>query len=205
MKAVVTADVVNSTLVKAADFNDLSDKIKAIYEKDKIEFYRGDSFQVLVNDAQKIFLQSILSRLLAMQYSNKQKVDIRMSISLGKLNSNSGKIGSNMDDLFVRSGRAFDKFQNSTRRLYVVSGNESIDFTFEIMAEYMDSLLENITPRQAEVLYYMLKGMSQVEIARQLDKTTATINQHVKTARYTEIESLLKKFVILTQQLQDGR
>jgi hypothetical protein len=205
MKAVVTADIVNSTLVKAADFNDLSDKIKAIYEKDKIEFYRGDSFQVLVNDAQKIFLQSILSRLLAMQYSNKQKVDIRMSISLGKLNSNSGKIGSNMDDLFVRSGRAFDKFQNSTRRLYVVSGNESIDFTFEIMAEYMDSLLENITPRQAEVLYYMLKGMSQVEIARQLDKTTATINQHVKTARYTEIESLLKKFVILTQQLQDGR
>jgi DNA-directed RNA polymerase specialized sigma24 family protein len=205
MKAVVTADIVNSTLVKAADFNDLSDKIKAIYEKDKIEFYRGDSFQVLVNDAQKVFLQSILSRLLAMQYSNKQKVDIRMSISLGKLNSNSGKIGSNMDDLFVRSGRAFDKFQNSTRRLYVVSGNESIDFTFEIMAEYMDSLLENITPRQAEVLYYMLKGMSQVEIARQLDKTTATINQHVKTARYTEIESLLKKFVILTQQLQDGR
>jgi DNA-directed RNA polymerase specialized sigma24 family protein len=205
MKAVVTADIVNSTLVKAANFNDLSDKIKAIYEKDKIEFYRGDSFQVLVNDAQKVFLQSILSRLLAMQYSNKQKVDIRMSISLGKLNSNSGKIGSNMDDLFVRSGRAFDKFQNSTRRLYVVSGNESIDFTFEIMAEYMDSLLENITPRQAEVLYYMLKGMSQVEIARQLDKTTATINQHVKTARYTEIESLLKKFVILTQQLQDGR
>jgi DNA-directed RNA polymerase specialized sigma24 family protein len=205
MKAVVTADIVNSTLVKAANFNDLSDKIKAIYEKDKIEFYRGDSFQVLVNDAQKVFLQSILSRLLAMQYSNKQKVDIRMSISLGKLDSNSGKIGSNMDDLFVRSGRAFDKFQNSTRRLYVVSGNESIDFTFEIMAEYMDSLLENITPRQAEVLYYMLKGMSQVEIARQLDKTTATINQHVKTARYTEIESLLKKFVILTQQLQDGR
>jgi DNA-directed RNA polymerase specialized sigma24 family protein len=205
MRAVVTADIVNSTLVKAEDFNDLSDKIKAIYEKDKIEFYRGDSFQVLVNDAQKAFLQSILSRLLAMQYSNKQKVDIRMSISLGKLNSNTGKIGSNMDDLFVRSGRAFDKFQNSTRRLYVVSGNESIDFTFEIMAEYMDSLLENITPRQAEVLYYMLKGMSQVEIARQLDKTTATINQHVKTARYTEIESLLKKFVILTQQLQDGK
>jgi RNA polymerase sigma factor (sigma-70 family) len=205
MKAVVTADVVNSTLVKAADFNDLSDKIKAIYEKDKIEFYRGDSFQVLVNDAEKAFLQSILSRLLAMQYSNKQEIDIRMSISLGKLSSNSEKIGSNMDDLFVRSGRAFDKFQNSTRRLYVVSGNESIDFTFEIMAEYMDSLLENITPRQAEVLYYMLKGMSQVEIARQLDKTTATINQHVKTARYTEIESLLKKFVILTQQLQDGR
>ena len=205
MKAVVTADVVNSTLVKAADFNDLSDKIKAIYEKDKIEFYRGDSFQVLVNDAQKVFLQSILSRLLAMQYSNRQKVDIRMSISLGKLNSNSGKIGSNMDDLFVRSGRAFDKFQNSTRRLYVVSGNEGVDFTFEIMAEYMDSLLEKITPRQAEVLYYMLKGMSQVEIARQLDKTTATVNQHVKTARYAEIESLLKKFVILTQQLQDGR
>jgi hypothetical protein len=201
MKAVVTADIVNSTLVGTGDFTKLMDQIKEIFSGDKMEIYRGDSFQVLINDAESALLKCVQSRLIAMQYTGKKKVDIRMSIGLGNLQSKNEKVGSNMEDVFVRSGRYFDKFQNSQRRLYIVSGNESLDFTLEIIAEYIDTVLETITPKQAEVMGYLLSGKSQVETARQLNKTTATINQHVKTARYNEIDSMIGKFKILTNQL----
>ena len=137
-----------------------------------------------------------------MQYSEKKRIDIRLSLSIGNLKSNVNDIGSNMDDLFVKSGRYFDKFQRSSRKLFINSGDDGKDFTYEIIAQYMDSLLEKITIKQAQVLSIILSDKSQIEAAKLLSVTTATISQHVKAARFEEIESLLTKFKILTNQLQ---
>jgi len=201
MNAAITADIVNSTLLSKVQYGKLINLIKELFKGDDLEVYRGDSFQVLVYNADEALYKSLQARLAAINCSDQKRIDIRMSISLGEPKSFDKSIGSNMDELFVRSGRYFDNFKNSTRRLYIASGNDSIDFTFEIIAEYIDSLMETVTPKQAEVLGYMLAGKSQVEIAKLLNKTTATINQHVKTSRYTEFESMLSKFKILTNQL----
>ena len=201
MKAAITADIVNSTSLSAVKYKQLINSIRELFKGDDLEVYRGDSFQVLVYNAEEALYKSLQARLAAINCSNQKRIDIRMSISLGEPKSVDKSIGSNMDELFVRSGRYFDNFKNSTRRLYIASGNDSIDFTFEIIAEYIDSLMETVTPKQAEVLSYMFEGKSQVEIAKVLNKTTATINQHVKTSRYTEFESMLSKFKILTNQL----
>ena len=201
MKAAITADIVNSTSLSAVKYKQLINSIRELFKGDDLEVYRGDSFQVLVYNAEEALYKSLQARLAAINCSDQKRIDIRMSISLGEPKSVSKSIGSNMDQLFVRSGRYFDKFKNGTRRLYITSGNEGIDFTFEIIAEYIDSLMETVTPKQAEVLSYMLSGKSQVEIAKLLNKTTATINQHVKTSRYNEFESMLSKFKILTHQL----
>ncbi|MBB5395615.1 hypothetical protein [Mucilaginibacter sp. AK015] len=204
MNAVITADIVNSTVLDKESFRKLISALTALFGKDNLEIYRGDSFQAFVKKADNALLDCIKSRLLAIQYSHKQRIDIRMSISIGLLNSDTGKLGSNMDELFISSGRYFDKFQNTSHKLYIVSGIKEADFTYEIMAQYLDSILERVTARQAEVVYQLLCGKTQVETARLLNKTTATISQHVKTARYDEIENILNKFDILTNQLQHG-
>jgi len=202
MNAVITADIVNSTLMNKALFAKLVNDLLSLFKEDKIEFYRGDSFQVLIKDANSALLKCIKSRLLAMQYSEKKRIDIRLSLSIGNLKSNVNDIGSNMDDLFVKSGRYFDKFQRSSRKLFINCGDGGKDFTYEIIAQYMDSLLEKITIKQAQVLSIILSDKSQIEAAKLLSVTTATISQHVKAARFEEIESLLTKFKILTNQLQ---
>jgi hypothetical protein len=205
MNAAITADIVNSTLMDEASFPLLLKDLEHCFEHDKIEFYRGDSFQVFIKDAESVLLKCIMSRLLAIQYSRQTKVDIRQSVSIGVLKSGVVKLGSNMEDLFVNSGRYFDKFQNSSRRLYISTGSPEKDFTYEIIAEYTDSLMDRLTARQAKVLYHLLSGKTQAETATLLKLTPATISDHVKAARYEEIKSMLNKFKILTNQLQDGK
>ena len=202
MNAVITADIVNSTQMNRPSFNKLmnTDLLK-LFGKGNIEVYRGDSFQALVKNAEDALRCCVISRLLAIRYSETHRIDIRMSIGLGILNDDKIKLGSNMAELLISTGRSFDKLQASSRKLYITSGNPDKDFTYDIIAEYLDSILERTTPRQAEVLYYILLGKTQVETAGLLKKTTATISQHVKTARYDEIESILTKFKILTKQL----
>jgi hypothetical protein len=197
MNAVITADIVNSTALTEASFSLLIKDLKEYFKKDKIEFYRGDSFQVFINDAGNALLKCIKSRLLAIQYTEQTRIDIRLSVSIGQLKSGVVNLGSNMEELFVNSGRYFDKFQNSPRRLYINSGNAEKDFTYEIIAEYVDSLLERLTARQAMVVYHLLSGKTQVETARLLKLTPATISEHVKAAKYDEIKSMLNKFKIL--------
>jgi DNA-binding CsgD family transcriptional regulator len=204
MNAVITGDIVNSTLMPKKMFAALIDGLSGLFANDKIEIYRGDSFQAFMKDADDALENCIKSRLLAIQYSDEHRVDIRLSIGLGFIKGDVAHLGSNMEELFVKSGRYFDRFQNSTRKLIIVSGNEDKDLTFEIIAEYMDSILERTTPRQAEILFNLLSGKSQVETARLLNKTKATVSQHVKTARYDEILNLLQKFKILTNRLQHG-
>jgi hypothetical protein len=205
MNAAITADIVNSTLMDETSFPLLLKDLGHCFEHDKIEFYRGDSFQVFIKDAESALLKCIMSRLLAIQYSRQTKVDIRQSISIGVLKSGVIKLGSNMEELFVNSGRYFDKFQNSSRRLYISTGSQEKDFTYEIIAEYTDSLMDRLTARQAKVLYHLLTGKTQAETATLLKLTPATISDHVKAARYEELKSMLNKYKILTNQLQDGK
>jgi hypothetical protein len=205
MNAVITADIVNSTLMGKLPFNDLLNHLQQLFGKNNIEIYRGDSFQAYVKNAEDALLNCVKSRVLAIQHTSNHRIDIRMSISIGILNDTKARMGSNMAELLVNSGRHFDRLQTSSRKLYITSIEQEKNFTYDIIAEYLDSILERITAKQADVLYPILSGKTQVETARLLNKTTATISQHVKTARYDEIENILNKFKILTNQLQNGK
>lgn len=204
MQAVLTADIVHSTRLPEREFDRLVAGLKSLFRHDTIEFYRGDSFQVLLQDAAPALLKAVCSRLLAIGYTADERIDIRVSISLGRLTTPTGKIGSSMDELFIQSGRHFDRLTGSDRRFYIVSGDEEKDFTYEIIAGYADSLLEKVTARQAEVLVHLLSGSTQKEVARLLGKTAPTINQHIKTARFEEIKRVIIKYETLTQHLNRG-
>lgn len=205
MNAVITADIVNSTLMGKAPFEALMNNLQQLFGKNNIEIYRGDSFQALVKNAEDALLNCVKSRLLAIKHTAGHRIDIRMSMGIGVLDDTRVRLGSNMAALLVNSGREFDRLQTSSRKLYINSIEQEKNFTYDIIAEYLDSILERVTAKQADVLYPILCGKSQVETARLLNKTTATVSQHVKTARYDEIENLLNKFKILTNQLQNGK
>ena len=85
MKGVITADIVHSSQISAEKRKVLLDTLKKV-EKDlqkfcetHIEVYRGDSFQVLVNEAGKVVLCAVLIRAMLKRMS----WDARMSIGIG--------------------------------------------------------------------------------------------------------------------------
>lgn len=205
MKAVITADIVNSTKLNVNDFNHLMMDLKKLFDEDKVEFYRGDSFQLLVEDAEQSLSKVIKCRLLALSYKNPDKIDIRLSLSVGEIESNELEIHSNMGNIYINSGRAFDRFNNSNRKVFISCGDEHKDFTFEIMAEYLDNLMGTITSKQARVLYLLLSGKTQIEVAKEIDLSGATVSQHVKAAHLDEIYNLLNKFTTFIKWFDDGK
>jgi hypothetical protein len=203
MRAILTADIVNSSFLTTA-FDKLIDDLKQFFGDEKTDFYNGDSFRVLIIKPETALLKCIKSRLLAITYAEKHTVDIRVSINIGYLRADDIDLRSSMDELLVASGRSFAKLQGTPRRLYINSGHAEKDFTYEIIAEYADSLVAQITAKQAKVIYQLLSGKSQVETAAFLGLSTATVNKQVKAGRYEEIRSVLNKFETLTNQLQNG-
>lgn len=205
MQAVITADIVNSTLLLPKEFQALTAYIKAQYQSPNlIEFYRGDSFQVLVQDSQEAFRYMVFCRLQAISYSEANRIDIRQSISLGKVEQKVPHLGSHVDELFVSSGRTFDQLngQNSGQNLLITCGVKEFDYSFDLIARYTDSLLSQITGKQALVIYHLLSGKNQKEVAAILKKTGATIHQQVRAARFDELAYLISRYEELTDALK---
>ena len=78
----------------------------------------------------------------------------------------------------------------------------SINPALRVIAYFVDYLLKQLTSKQAAVVYELLNDHTQLEAAKKLNKSQATINQHVQSAAWTEIEKLLEEFSSLTLQLE---
>jgi hypothetical protein len=209
MQAVITADIVNSTKMDPQDFQVLTNEIQKLYTApNRIEFYRGDSFQALITDAKTAYKNILLSRLKAISYSLEDRIDIRISISLGIIKEDIiSNLGSHLEEVFINSGRAFDQFSNqkSERFLLITCGNKTYDISYELLARYTDSLLSQISAKQAITLYYLFLGKSQKETAALLNKSKPTINKQVKAARFEELMVLLNIYETLTKETADGK
>ena len=88
VKAVLTGDIVNSTRLGLAKDKKLTHALLEIFEGDKMEFYRGDSFQAYVKDPRHALRLALLSRTAAIRlFKDEGRViaDIRISIGIGKV------------------------------------------------------------------------------------------------------------------------
>lgn len=207
MQAVITADIVNSTKLKPKDFKGLVNDIETMYgTPNRVEFYRGDSFQALVAEGADAYRLMLLARLKAITYSEEDRIDIRMGISLGSVDAKTKHLGSNVEEIFITSGRTFEKFSKQGSQLLLINcGIETADFSYGLIARYTDSLLGRISAKQALALYHLLTGKSQKETAALLEKSEPTISEHIKKARFDELKNLLDDFENLTKSIAHGK
>ena len=126
MQAVITADIVNSTKLKPKDFKGLVNDIENMFEApNRVEFYRGDSFQALIAEGADAYRLMLLARLKAITYSAKERTDIRMGISLGTVNTETGHLGSNVEEIFILFfvlGWSSLSFSQIMESLFIISG-----------------------------------------------------------------------------------
>ncbi len=127
--------------------------------------------------------------------------DIRVSIGIGRVQLPVKMPGTARGEAFILSGRRLDEIQHTEERLSIRSGHTIADIGFQIMTDYLDSIYGKMTSKQAVVLFDLLRGGTQQEIALKLGKSKSTISQLVSAGRWPEIEKLLKQFEMLINQL----
>lgn len=204
IKAVLTGDIVNSTKLKKAVEKKLILLLHATLSDYKFEFYRGDSFQVYVTNPSEALKTALLCRTAAISISKIEEInlsDVRVSIGIGTAKTPVKTLGVAKDEAFVLSGRAFDELEKSETRLSISTGNNLANAGLAVISDYVNAILKTMTGKQAEVIFELLKGQTQQEVAKLLKRSKSTIHQHVISGRWNEVEKLLYQYENIINQL----
>ncbi len=204
IQAVLTADIVNSTKLAAAKEKKLLKVLQQVLATYRFEFYRGDSFQVYLRNADAALQVALLCRTAAISISQNDETvlpDVRVSIGIGKTKAPVKALGASKGEAFVLSGRAFDEIAKTDTRIAIATTNELANEGLQVIAAYINAIFKTMTGKQATVIFELMKGQTQQGVAGKLKKSKSTIHQHVSSGRWPEIEKLLKQYQNIINQL----
>lgn len=206
MQAVLTGDIVNSTLLSALNERKLIKQLEAVLSPYQYEFYRGDSFQVYLKNAKNALRTSMLCRAAAIKFSQAgagRVNDVRLSIGIGETKTSFKNLSTAKGEPFILSGRAFDQISKSGARLIILTRENKWleNQSMQIIAQYADAVFKELTPKQASVIFELLNGQNQFAAAKRLKKSKSTVSQHANSGRWIEIERLLQHFENIIEHL----
>ena len=127
--------------------------------------------------------------------------DVRISIGIGQVNTSVRTLGNAKGEAFILSGRAFDEIVHTETRLAISTANSLANTGLQVIADYINAIFKVMTSKQAAVIFELLKGESQQQVAAKMKKSKSTINQRVSAGRWSEIEKLLRQYENIINQI----
>lgn len=209
--SVISGDFINSSQYEAnllktilkhlkAEFTMIENQLSA--EGVHFSIYRGDSFQgVLENPVKalsvalqiKAFVNKTVSK--AAQTKSKTPIaDIRISIGIGEADYDKTSITESNGAAFHFSGRTLDKMKLEGSKMALTTANKEINAEFLVSFAFLDAITNRWSTASAEVVYYLLKGYTEQQIANEIGRSQAAINLRKKAAGWEEIQLLLKRY-----------
>jgi hypothetical protein len=170
-----------------------------------LSFYRGDSFQSYLVDPYPAYRLALILRTEAKLFENSlpndTKTDLKISIGIGSIETPVTQIKTAQGEAFLLSGRGLDELEKAGRRLLIQTGDAKVNTALEAITLFTDYLFEALTYKQAEVLQHLLNNRNQIETAKILDKSQSTVNRHVQSLGWKQMEELLRLYNQSIQQI----
>lgn len=204
---VVTGDIANSTSITADKRAELIDRVSALIKSWVIkpknaEIFRGDSFQLLFDDMAEALKRSIQIRCWLKSYPDgveNESLDARLSIGVGEV-AYFGKSVLDADgEAFHLSGRAFDEMKAAQNYFLISTNDPKLNEQLYIILNLANIIISQWTKNQAEVIYLLLEGKTQQEMADELKIAQSAVNNRLKLSRWKEIDKTMRYIASLTQ------
>lgn len=203
IKGVITADIVNSTSIKTEWRATLLDTIQKIvgelelFSPLRLEFFRGDSFQIIVDNPTEALKIALLLRAGLKSCTPKESKrlwDARMAIGVGNIDYSSEKVVVSDGEAFHYSGWEFDAL--GKRKLAIRTTWKDINDELEVSTAFADDIISRWSRLQAQVVYVsLLSQMSQKEIAAKLNKTAQNISKLLNAGKESLICLYLERYM----------
>lgn len=205
--AVLTGDLVKSTKLSAEEL----DRVRVtatqaagvvrgwregLVEQD-LEFFRGDSWQLLLTDPAMALRTAIYLRAVLRSAVD---VDTRIAIGLGEVEAiDASRISLSTGEAFTLSGRALDQLPASKRMTISLPARVTqLGPWMPVVAELCDGLIAEWQRRQAEIVSLALSpaAPSQEEIAKNLKHplTRQAVAKSLHGARLHVLNSAIMRF-----------
>lgn len=200
--AVVTGDIVNSTLVEeSAERKTLETAIVDVlkqytkwspFEKDSPNYlvYRGDSFQSIITSPKRALELALLIRL-GIKKLGLAGDDARIAIGIGRVEQLTERINDSDGEAFRYSGRTLESMNN---RLQIRLGERKLENGLNTSFLLLDRLVQGWSIEMAEAVFYYIQGETQHEIAKRLSISQPGVNKRLKTSGVDAVLHLLDYF-----------
>jgi DNA-binding transcriptional ArsR family regulator len=195
--AVVTADMVNSTLFQRGEtsswLNELLDTLKDSPDYDwimKPEIYRGDSFQCVLKTPENVLKLSVLARVLMRKHS--EKTDLRIAIGIGTGDELTDRAGTSDGEAFRLSGHLADNIRKQKARIGIALpvSSEPLSATLDLL----ETIVGNWSPAQSEVIAALLQNESITKISERLAISQPAVSQRLSASKWWAVEHFLDTF-----------
>ncbi|MFV0270149.1 MAG: hypothetical protein ACK5HZ_00445 [Macellibacteroides fermentans] len=207
IKGIITGDLVNSTDIAVQWRSTVKESLNAVLTDmvplttAKLEIYRGDSFQVLVDQVEHVLSVAIALRtkLRATTPENCEIWDARVSIGIGEVTYESETIVTSDGEAFRLSGRSFD--QLGKKRLALVSPWNNFNEAIDLNTRFADDIISSLTTKQARVVYHsLLSQKKQKDMAKDLGMTNQNFNKLWLSSRGQLISDYIGYFKTLIEK-----
>jgi DNA-directed RNA polymerase specialized sigma subunit len=212
MIAVLTADLIDSSSYDEAllteVLNTLNEEFSLLnksygHEEIRWSIYRGDSFQAVINSPQlalqvTLQIKAAINRI-HLKETKKSKTyskiaDFKIAIGIGTQDLERESIAESNGQAFQFSGRSLDDIKNENRKTSIKTSDDNLDDEFNTSFLLLDTITDKWSTASAEVVYYLLKGLKEREVADEIDISQSAVNQRKKAAGWEAISALLDRY-----------
>ncbi|CAN5135503.1 hypothetical protein BH23BAC2_BH23BAC2_07020 [soil metagenome] len=212
MIAVLTADLIDSSQYEEEVLNTVLDTLTLEFElilkkyrKNNVRFniYRGDSFQGIIKDPAEALLIALQIKAainkIHVKKTRKNRAyskvaDFKIAIGIGTQELDRAVISESNGQAFQFSGRTLDDMKNENRKTRLKTSFSEIDEEFNTSFFLLDTITDKWSTAAAEVVYHLLKGLKEREIAAALNITQSAVNQRKKASGWDAISTLLDRY-----------
>lgn len=204
--AVITGDIVKSSKLTAAELEKLPGviaealgRVPAVCppgtEIPAFSIFRGDSFQILTPPDCALKTLILVRAGLRTAYPKRlaNAVDVRSAIAIGRVEKIAGNITESIGEAFTLSGHLLDKMPRNRQTIFT-SGEENRDKELNTALSLADEIIRKWTAGQAELVKYLMKNASQVEISAKTGISQPSARSKIKTMGWQGISDLLVRY-----------
>lgn len=190
MTSVITGDIINSTEHKDPNvwLNPLRNALEQIADDTKNwEIFRGDSFQIEVNDVYKCFINAVYIKACIKMVKG---LDVRVAIGLGTKTYEGKTITESNGSAFQESGNLLEHLKQVKTNLKLKgTGNIQLDSELNLYLKLISILMDNWTVNSAEIVKLYLENQNKIqkELAKLIGISQDAVSKRMKRAYLDEI------------------
>ncbi len=211
IKGVITGDIIESSAIqiKYRDFllksiRGIVDELSVI-EPLKIEFFRGDSFQMIVNSPENAMKVAVLLRAGLKGHTPKESKkpwDARISLGVGTIFYHADNIVLSDGEAFQYSGRELDEM--GKRRLIVKTRWSEVNEELQVSTAFADEVISSWSVSQSQATYQaLLYNISQKDIAHKFQKSAQNISKLLNAAKTNLVRMYIDRYHNLISNLTE--
>lgn len=202
---VITGDIVDSTEILSSGNRDrlldilhstISNVNTLAIANARIEIYRGDSFQIITDNAKATVWTAIALRsALTANSGANLRWDARMGLGIGKGEFITDSVVESDGEAFRLSGQAFDMLDKNSR-MCIITPDDDFNDELSVSTNFADDIVSGWTQAQASVVYplMMAEHTSQKDLAEIIGKTQQTISKLLLNAKAGNIIKYANRF-----------